>query len=59
MNVLVDTPMADVTAWGWQGSSKTTKDRATYMLEHSPIPFNVKFAVHLSDEGAEIVEAHK
>ena len=59
MNAAIDTPMADVNAWGWQGSSKTIKDRTTYMLSHSPIPFNVKFKVGLPGKGEAIVEAHK
>ena len=59
MDVATDTPMADVKGWGWQGSSKTIKERTTYMLDHSPIPFNVKFKVHLPGKSAVTIEAHK
>ena len=59
MNVTADTPMADVNAWGWQGSTKAIKDRTTYMLDHSPIPFNVKFEVRRPGKEAVLIEAHK
>ena len=59
MDAAMDTPMADVNGLGWQGSSKTIRERTAYMLDHSPIPCNVKFKVFLPGKNAVTIGAHK